>query len=313
MIETNRVTQGNSVKRAEKIVLKKREIKEFIASTSDISIQEIEFSPLLRYRLSESYVAVWGEKNKNSIHSAITTYEKGAVLLDYSDSFGEIETDNIMKLLTAIVYTFGNCNHDHVSGKYYYKFTISGEKVFTTPLNNPFKDMHIHTDGCFSHGFCDFVLLAKFEEMEIDGGGSKLVHIQDIENLPSLLSNSLAWRKYLYKGRSAHKLTEGIYRDLFWLEDGRLKISFNMATCVPRDATEAKFLNEIHTQLDASSCLKTLLPGQCLILNNTVWLHGRSKFSEISTASSRTMVRMRGSFQDRFYEQESEVFSLSID
>jgi glutarate dioxygenase len=286
--------------------------EEFAAATLAVSLAEVEFSPLIRFQLTEKLMHLAGDDFRQSLISTLQDYERGAVLLDYRDAYENMNVDSIIKLLTAVTYAFGTCNHDHVSGTYYYKFTLTGEKIFKTPLNNPFKDMHIHTDGCFSHGFSDFVLMAKFEESGTEGGESKVLHIQDLDELESILQSPLAWRKYLFKGHAAHNLTQGYYRQLFWKADNTIRLNLNNATVSPRDLEEARFLSELHQKIDDASHLTTLASGQCLILNNTFWTHGRGKFTKISEQSVRTLLRMRGSFQSRSFHSESEVFAKAV-
>jgi glutarate dioxygenase len=298
--------------RVEEMHLAPSVAQQFAAATRAISLAEIEFSPLIRFQLTEKLLQLTGDDFRRSLIATLQDYERGAVLVDYRDAYEELDGESIIKLLTAITYAFGTCNHDHVSGTYYYKFTLTGDTLFKTPLNNPFKDMHIHTDGCFSHGFSDFVLMAKFEESGTEGGESKVLHIQDLDGLESILQSPLAWRKYLFKGHSEHKLTQGYYRQLFWKAGDTIRLNLNNAIVSPHDLEEARFLSNLHQRIDDASHLATLSSGQCLILNNTFWTHGRGKFTTISEQSVRTLLRMRGSFQSRSFHSESEVFARAV-
>ena len=129
------------------------------------------------------------------------------------------------------------------------------------------------------------------------GGLSRLLHLGDWGEREKFTTHPLASQEWLFRGSASKNATEAAYHRFFQHEGGKLTIRFSDQFIHPRHGAEALYLNDLSDSLEAEPHVheRRLEIGDFLLLNNHVWLHGRSPF-EPRADLCRGLHRQRGPF-----------------
>ena len=176
-------------------------IDKFIKCIDHLDVQSIEYKPFLRFYIANCL----NELKKNSLGLCLLDILKnrqtGAVLLKYENDknlVGEQFIDFNILLSTAISHLIGLPNLDSMSGKFYARFSVKNEDNSDSYLRQAHRRMELHNDGTYVKEKTDWVIMQKILELNVEGGGSLLLHLDDWDELEKFHSHPV--EKKIFNG-----------------------------------------------------------------------------------------------------------------
>ena len=281
------------------IILDQKTIREFCTQVTDISIQEIEYKPFLRFKIANILDKATKGTLSTYLLSVLTDRSTGAILID---SFKHYFKENQymdpkifgVLLSTAISHLIGLPNLDSMSGKFYARFTVNHTDDSDSYLRQAYRRLELHTDGTFVDEKTDWVLMQKLESLNCKGGESLLLHVDDWQDLDKFYNHPLAKENIQWGSPPSKNVSSKVYHPVFF--DGPC-MSFIDQFAEPQNMEEGIYLNDISESLetDTNTIALDIPDNGILIINNSFWLHGRDEIKE-NINLSRELLRQRGVF-----------------
>ncbi|MDQ0221136.1 carbon starvation induced protein CsiD [Peribacillus cavernae] len=294
---TFEVKQHAEHKRLVHIEIDNAALYRFLEIVSKISVERLEYVPFMRFFLAEKLREVMGEDLQHKTREILHDRNTGGFTIGVQNQSTEI--DDYIKFSTALTHLVGISNYDEMSGKYYARFSVKHTFDSDTYLRQAYRVLELHTDGTFVNEKTDWVLMMKFEEENANGGESRLLHLDDWEDLQKFKSHPLSSYKYKfsYADRGSKKVDDVLYNTTFFDQNNSPCIRYNHQCTHPLNIEQAAFLKEIQDSMEESAGVIPInLPlGQLVMINNNFWLHGREAFSRNENLH-RELMRQRGSF-----------------
>jgi len=159
--------------------------------------------------------------------------------------------------------------------------------------------MELHTDGTYVKEHTDWVIMQKILEVDVEGGESLLLHVDDWQNLDKFYNHELAKEDIQWSSPPSKNIGYKVFHPVF-LEDhiaGEARMSFIDQFAEPLNIDQGLYLYEIGESLESETNTfgVGLCEGSMLIINNYCWLHGRDKFIAKKNLH-RELLRQRGAF-----------------
>jgi protein CsiD len=270
-------------------------IEEFLAKTKDVSPQVLEYVPFMRYVVAGYLNDLAGKSLAQSINDILNDRETGGYTIGLK---GITEsTDDYVIFGTAISHLVGVTNFDAMSGTFYARFLVKDTDNSDSYLRQAYRNMTLHTDGTFVSEPTDWLLMMKMQEENAVGGESRLLHLDDWEELDKFYNHPLANHEFLYKSPPSKNVSETVNRKTFFTVNNKPCICFIDQFAYPDTIEQANYLRDLSESMENSPATFALsLPiGDLVMLNNTFWLHGRAAF-EKHPELHRELMRQRGYF-----------------
>jgi protein CsiD len=277
------------------ITIAKPLLREFFAAVHNVDTQNLQYVPFARFALADQLAKLIGGRFVPTLKGILTDRESGGFtigLQGVSDS-----PDDYVKFGTALAYLAGPANFDSMSGTYYARFVVTHTDTSDSYLRQAYRLFTLHTDGTFVSDATDWLLMMKFAEHHAKGGESRLLHLDDWEELERFSTDALATHPFTYTSPPSKNVSETTQRPTFFLDEGRPCICFIDQFVQPRTRDQAQYLQALSDSMERSAGTVALpLPvGDLVMLNNLFWLHGRAPF-EPHPELHRELLRIRGSF-----------------
>ena len=276
-------------------------IDKFIKCIDHLDVQSIEYKPFLRFYIANCL----NELTKNTLGLCLLDILKnrqtGAVLLQYENDkslAGEQFIDFNILLSTAISHLIGLPNLDSMSGKFYARFSVKNEDNSDSYLRQAHRRMELHNDGTYVKEKTDWVIMQKILELNVEGGGSLLLHLDDWDELEKFHSHPVAKEDIQWGSPSSKNISYKTTHPIFIEEEGEEPImSFIDQFAEPANMNQGLYLYELGESLekDSNTYNIKLREGSMLIINNYFWLHGRDMFFA-NKDLHRELLRQRGVF-----------------
>jgi len=276
-------------------------IDKFIKCIDHLDVQSIEYKPFLRFYIANCL----NELTKNTLGLCLLDILKnrqtGAVLLQYENDkslTGEQFIDFNILLSTAISHLIGLPNLDSMSGKFYARFSVKNEDNSDSYLRQAHRRMELHNDGTYVKEKTDWVIMQKILELNVEGGGSLLLHLDDWDELEKFHSHPVAKEDIQWGSPSSKNISYKTTHPIFIEEEGEEPImSFIDQFAEPANMNQGLYLYELGESLekDSNTYNIKLSEGSMLIINNYFWLHGRDMFFA-NKDLHRELLRQRGVF-----------------
>ena len=277
-------------------------IDKFIKCIDHLDVQSIEYKPFLRFYIANCL----NELTKNTLGLCLLDILKnrqtGAVLLQYENDkslVGEQFIDFNILLSTAVSHLIGLPNLDSMSGKFYARFSVKNEDNSDSYLRQAHRRMELHNDGTYVKELTDWVIMQKMLEVNVEGGDSLLLHVDDWQDLDKFYQHPLANENLQWGSPASKNVGYKTYHPIFLKEQvkGEPRMSFIDQFVEPLNMDQGLYLYELGESLENET--KTfnvkLQEGSILIINNYIWLHGRDKFISHKNLH-RELLRQRGVF-----------------
>ena len=276
-------------------------IDKFIKCIDHLDVQSIEYKPFLRFYIANCL----NELTKNTLGLCLLDILKnrqtGAVLLQYENDkslVGEQFIDFNILLSTAVSHLIGLPNLDSMSGKFYARFSVKNEDNSDSYLRQAHRRMELHNDGTYVKEKTDWVIMQKILELNVEGGGSLLLHLDDWDELEKFHSHPVAKEDIQWGSPSSKNISYKTTHPIFIEEEGEEPImSFIDQFAEPANMNQGLYLYELGESLekDPNTYNIKLSEGSMLIINNYFWLHGRDMFFA-NKDLHRELLRQRGVF-----------------
>lgn len=267
-------------------------IKEEFSKHSEQSLRYIPYS---RRVLAHKFVETFGESFMQNIRDILNDRETGGFTIGVQ---GKTEdTEDFVKFATALTHQIGTPNFDAMTGTFYARFTVKDTDNSDSYLRQAYRLFTLHTDGTFVDEPTDWLLMMKMDEKNAVGGESRLLHLDDWEDLEKFSKHSLANVKITYKAPPSKNVQEVVHRETFFDVNNRPCICFIDQFAYPDTIEQAVYLQQLSESLENSPAVHALkLPvGNLILLNNLFWMHGRAAF-EKHPELHRELMRQRGYF-----------------
>ena len=276
-------------------------IDKFIKCIDHLDVQSIEYKPFLRFYIANCL----NELTKNTLGLCLLDILKnrqtGAVLLQYENDkslVGEQFIDFNILLSSAVSHLIGLPNLDSMSGKFYARFSVKNEDNSDSYLRQAHRRMELHNDGTYVKEKTDWVIMQKILELNVEGGGSLLLHLDDWDELEKFHSHPVAKEDIQWGSPSSKNVSYKTTHPIFIEEEGEEPImSFIDQFAEPANMNQGLYLYELGESLekDSNTYNIKLSEGSMLIINNYFWLHGRDMFFA-NKDLHRELLRQRGVF-----------------
>ena len=299
-----KVSQYKKNQRLQVITLSQKTVKTFAETIGQYNVQSIEYKPFLRFFVANSLNHATSNTLGNYLLKTIKDRSTGAVLvecesMDDSSLNGIDFIDFNILLSTAVSHLIGVPNLDSMSGKFYARFSVKNEDNSDSYLRQAHRRMELHNDGTYVKELTDWVIMQKMLEVNVEGGDSLLLHVDDWQDLDKFYQHPLAKEDLQWGSPASKNVGYKTYHPIFLDEqvEGEPRMSFIDQFVEPLNMDQGLYLYEMGESLEseANTFNVKLLEGSILIINNYIWLHGRDKFIAHKNLH-RELLRQRGVF-----------------
>jgi len=312
-----KVSQYKKNQRLQVITLSQKTVKTFAETINQYNVQSIEYKPFLRFFVANSLNQATNNTLGNYLLKTIKDRSTGAVLLecesmDDSSLNGIDFIDFNILLSTAVSHLIGVPNLDSMSGKFYARFSVKNEDNSDSYLRQAHRRMELHNDGTYVKELTDWVIMQKMLEVDVEGGDSLLLHVDDWQDLDKFYHHPLAKENLQWGSPASKNVGYKTYHPIFLEEqvEGEPRMSFIDQFVEPLNMDQGLYLYEMGESLEseANTSNVKLLEGSMLIINNYIWLHGRDKFIAHKNLH-RELLRQRGVFvENTGYNNNNKTF-----
>lgn len=270
-------------------------IQQFLASYPDCGSQRLEYVPYMRQILAGKLRELLGNTFVQAIRGILHDRQTGGFTIGVQGQ--TTDTENYVRFATALTHLVGIPNYDAMTGTFFARFTVKDTDRSDSYLRQAYRLFTLHTDGTFVDEPTDWLLMMKMDEQNAVGGESRLLHLDDWDELDKFTKNPLGSYKFIYKAPASKNVEQIIHRSTFFENNNGTCICFIDQFVNPETIEQAHYLKEMSESLENSSATHALkLPvGNLVMLNNTFWLHGRAAF-EKHPELHRELMRQRGIF-----------------
>lgn len=281
--------------RLHRFALSAEALQSFLVATETIAVQELEYVPYMRFVVANALADRMGKHFPETLRGIL--HDRGSGGFTLGAQGVAFRPDELVKLGTAIGHLIGPANFDSMSGTYYARFVVKDADQGDSYLKTPYRVLTLHTDGTFVDEATDWLLMMKFEERNAIGGESRLIHLDDWEELETYRRHPLASHPFTFKAPKSKNAADSVRHPIFFDVDGKPCISVIDQFIYPETIAQATYLSDMFASLEGSPGTATIpLPvGDLLVLNNRFWMHGRAPF-QAHAGLHRELMRQRGVF-----------------
>ena len=285
-------------KRIKVIKIKEDELDKLIFPFNKHSIQSLEYKPFSRFSLAKSVDDVFLGDLSKFLNTTLKDRNTGTIIVEPDIANPKFDKDFIIKLSTALAYLVGIPNFDSMTGKYYARFYVKHSDSSDSYLRKAYRNLDLHTDGTFVKEKTDWLLMTKMEEINVKGGESTLLHLDDWEHCKEFSSDPVGKEQFIWGSPKSKNIEYKVEHPVFSKdENGKSIISYIDQFPEPKNMKQGLFLQKLSDALEQSKN-KLVLPlkvGSAIFSNNYFWLHGRKAFKK-DLNLSRELLRIRGAF-----------------
>jgi protein CsiD len=285
-------------KRIQLIKIKEQELDKLIFPFNKHTIQSLEYKPFSRFSLAKSVDDVFSGELSKILSKTMKDRNTGSAIIEPDIKNSKFDKDFLIKLSTALAYLVGLPNFDSMSGKYYARFHVKHSDSTDSYLRKAYTNLDLHTDGTYVKEKTDWLLMTKMEEINVKGGESVLLHLDDWEHCQEFSSNPVGKQSFVWGSPKSKNIDYKVEHSVFSKDkNGKPTISYIDQFPEPRNMEQGLFLQKLSDALEESKN-KVVFPlqaGSTIFSNNYFWLHGRKPFKK-DVNLSRELLRIRGVF-----------------
>ncbi|MGW8248311.1 MAG: glutarate dioxygenase GlaH [Acidiferrobacterales bacterium] len=284
--------------RIQRVVLSDEAIDAIVEVCAEYDVLNLEYTPFARLVLAGQISKRLGEPFVQLLRQVLHDRATGGLTLGLQ---GRSDDPGLFVIFaTAITHLVGIPNFDAMTGKYYARFVVQHEDNSDSYLRKAYRKMYLHTDGTYVNEVTDWLMMMKMAEHNARGGRSRLLHLDDWEELDRYSRHPLATHPFTYKAPPSKNVDTEVKRQTFFPDDeGRPCLCFIDQFVYPETREQGAWLSDMLNSMEASPATKAIsLPvGEFVMLNNRFWAHGREAF-EPDVNLVRELMRLRGYFAD---------------
>ena len=292
------VSNHSTSKRIKFIKIKEQELDKVIFPFNKHTIQSLEYKPFSRFSLAKSVDDVFSGELSKVLNTTLKDRNTGAAIIEPDIKNSKFDKDFLVKLSTALAYLVGLPNFDSMTDKYYARFHVKHSDSSDSYLRKAYTNMDLHTDGTYVKEKTDWLLMTKMEEINVKGGESVLLHLDDWEHCEEFSNNPVGKQNFIWGSPKSKNVEYKVEHPVFSKDkEGKPTISYIDQFPEPKNMEQGLFLQKLSDALEESKN-KLALPlksGSTIFSNNYFWLHGRKPFKK-DVNLSRELLRIRGTF-----------------
>lgn len=289
------VADHSECPRLQVIQLEKAVLEEFFNSCRQIDERALFLNPYQRFLLAGRLRSQLGKEFQETLVEILHDRRKGGIWAGVNGCVTRRE--DFLKFATAFTHLIGIPHRDPAGDSYFACLAIEGPRNDQSVQTTADVALPLHTDGAYEQFETDWLCVMKTEARNAGGGESRLLHLDDWEDLDTFLSHPLAFHEFIFQREVDVKLPP-VKRSFLYRVGGDLRICANSQEVHPETIEESYFIRDFQDSLQQSvnsRCL-ALPPGNFLLLNNYYWLHGREAFQP-HPELRREIIRQRGVFR----------------
>lgn len=269
-------------------------LRAFFAAVAHVDVQQLEYVPFMRFVLAGELDTAFGGL-QTIVQQIVTDRSSGGFTTGVNGV--TTSTDDFVKLGTAFSHLLGAANFDAMSGTYYARFIVNHTDESDSYLRQAYRTMMLHTDGTYVNEKTDYLLMMKFAEQYAVGGESRILHLDDWDELDAFTADPIALQPMPYMGAASKNVSVAVEHATFFRTPAGWGISFIDQFARPQTIAQGRYLERMLASQEASAGTREVpLPtGDLIVLNNTFWMHGRAAFKP-DTRLHRELMRIRGPF-----------------
>ena len=294
------ISDHNNSKRVRVIKLNESDLDRLVFPFKKHSILSLEYKPFSRFSLAKSLDEVFQNKLSKTLNDILNDRNTGTAIVEPDIKNKKFDKDFLVKLSTGLAYLVGNPNFDSMTGKYYARFHVKHSDSSDSYLRKAYRNLDLHTDGTFVKEKTDWLLMTKMEEINVKGGESTLLHLDDWEHCEELSNDPVGKANFIWGSPKSKNIEYKVEHPVFTKDrDGKPVISYIDQFPEPKNMKQGLFLQKLSDALEQSKNKLTfpLKVGSAIFSNNYFWLHGRKAFKK-DVNLSRELLRIRGIFSD---------------
>ena len=285
-------------KRIKLIKIKEQELDKVIFPFNKHTIESLEYKPFSRFSLAKSVDDVFSGELSKVLNVTLKDRNTGTAIIEPDIKNSKFDKDFLVKLSTALAYLVGLPNFDSMTEKYYARFYVKHSDSSDSYLRKAYSNMDLHTDGTYVSEKTDWLLMTKMQEINVKGGESVLLHLDDWEHFEEFSNNTIGKQNFVWGSPKSKNVDYKVEHPVFSNDkNGKLTISYIDQFPEPKNMEQGLFLQKLSDALEESKN-KVILPlstGSSIFSNNYFWLHGRKPFKK-NVNLSRELLRIRGKF-----------------
>ncbi len=292
------ISEHKKSKRIIEINIQNDLLDKLIFPFNKFDITALEYKPFTRFTIAKSLDDLTSNRLSKFMNQILRDRKTGCFIISPNRVNSKINDVFLIKLSTAISYLIGIPNYDSMAGKYYARFHIKHIDKSDSYLRKAYINMDLHTDGTYVKEITDWLLMAKIEEKNVEGGETTMLHLDDWEHCDRLFNDPAGKKNFIWSSPKSKNINYKVEHPIFSADqEGRAQISFIDQFPEPQNMEQGNFLQKLSDGLEESkNKIITKLPvGSMILANNSFWLHGRRPFKE-NKHLSRELLRIRGAF-----------------
>ena len=277
--------------------LARESLRRFLEAAADLTEQRLTYVPYLRLAAADCLQQAVGGDFAERINQIVRDRRSGGFTLSVEGGLDGL--DQQVALGTAVAHLLGLPNFDDMTGNYYACFTVQDSCDSDSYLRQAYRTFTLHTDGTYVKEATDWILMMKMEERDAVDGESRLLHLDDWEDLRRFSLDPLASHPFTYRSPPSKNYPVTLQKTTFYEKFGGPCMCFIDQFVYPETLEQARYLRDLSASMEASPAVLSLpLPvDHLIVLNNHFWLHGRAAFAK-NPKLHRVLMRQRGYFRD---------------
>ena len=292
------ISSNSQSKRIIDIKIEDEILDKLIFPFNKFNVTTLEYKPFTRFTMAKSLDDLTLNELSKFLNSIVRDRQTGCFVIIPKKISSKIDDVFLVKLSTAVAYLIGTPNHDAMAGKYYARFFVKHKDDSDSYLRKAYTNMDLHTDGTYVKEKTDWLLMAKMEEKNVQGGETAMLHLDDWEHCEDLFNDPIGKQNFTWGSPKSKNIDYKVERPVFSEDkEGRAQISYIDQFPEPKNMEQGIFLQKLSDSLEESKkkIIIKLSAGSIIVANNYFWLHGRKPFKE-NKDLSRELLRIRGSF-----------------
>ncbi len=292
------ISSNSQSKRIIDIKIEDEILDKLIFPFNKFNVTTLEYKPFTRFTMAKSLDDLTLNELSKFLNSIVRDRQTGCFVIIPKKISSKIDDAFLVKLSTAVAYLIGTPNHDAMAGKYYARFFVKHKDDSDSYLRKAYTNMDLHTDGTYVKEKTDWLLMAKMEEKNVQGGETAMLHLDDWEHCEDLFNDPIGKQNFTWGSPKSKNIDYKVEHPVFSEDkEGRAQISYIDQFPEPKNMEQGIFLQKLSDSLEESKkkIIIKLSVGSIIVANNYFWLHGRKPFKE-NKDLSRELLRIRGSF-----------------
>ena len=279
--------------RLQMIVLDPERLRAFFPRVAEIDVRVLEYVPYMLFVLADQLDRLFDGALREAARSIAFDRACGGFLIGASKATQAPE--EYVKFATAIGHLLGPANRDAMSGTYYARFEVRHTDQSDSFLRTAYRPLTLHTDGTYVEERTDWLLMMKFAEHNARGGESRLMHLDDWNDLARFAEDPIGLAPMPYQAPPSKRVAGAVFHPTFSRSPHGWTISFIDQFANPQTLAQGLYLAALSASLEKAKATFALPlpPGELVVLNNAFWMHGRAAF-EPHPNLHRELLRLRG-------------------